>query len=191
MNRADSARWRASGLVSIGGDSSLIGKDLGNAGWSYVAGQSNRLQIVVNLVQTKVIRTLVDSVFVVALSDRRRRLSVVSRDPPFSISWIGKRLDMTVHVPLSRVAIGSRSTLPKLVCPRFLSVDVFPWTIDGFVVTFFGEPFLVSGTLTRTGYELAFCRLLKTEIVPWRERDVHVYSMVSRSGLTSFVQGHQ
>ena len=81
----------------------------------YVAGQSNRLQIVVNLGQIKVIRTLVDVVFVGAPSDRRRRLSVVSRDLSFSISWTGKRRDVTVHVLVSRVAgdaIGSRSTLP-------------------------------------------------------------------------------
>ena len=29
------------------------------------------------------------------------------------------------------------------------------------------------------------------DIVPWRERGVHVYSLVSRIGLISYVQGHQ
>ena len=91
--------------MSIGGGSSLIEKDSGTArGWYYVAGRSNRLQIVVNLGQIKVIRTLVEIVFVEALSVRRQRISVVSRDPSFSISRTGKRLDVTVRVLLSRGA---------------------------------------------------------------------------------------
>ena len=86
-------------VVSIGGYSSLIGKDLGNAGgWDYVAGQSDRLQIVVNLGQINVMLTLFEIVLVKGLSDRRRRISVVSRDPSFSISLAGERLDVTVHV---------------------------------------------------------------------------------------------
>ena len=56
-------------------------------GWYCVAGQANRLQIVVNLGQIKVIWSLVDIVFA----------------------------DVTLHVQLSRVAdvgTGSRSALP-------------------------------------------------------------------------------
>ena len=102
--------------MSIGGDSGLIVKDVGNAGgWCDVTGQANRPRTVVNLEQIKVIRPLVESVCVEAVLDRRRRNLVVSRDPSFSSSWIGERLDVIVRVLLSRVAgvaIGSRSTLP-------------------------------------------------------------------------------
>ena len=75
----------------------------------------------------------------------------VVRDPSFSFSLTGGRLDVTVRVLLSRVAgvaVGSRSTLPlsevalehaaalpvsSLSGPpsaRFFGVDGFPWTLD-------------------------------------------------------------
>ena len=54
--------------MSIGGDSSLIGKDLGNAGgWYYVAGTVSRPHLILV-----------------------RRLSVVSDDPSFSNTLTGK-----------------------------------------------------------------------------------------------------
>ena len=118
--------------VGIGGDSSFVGKDFGNAGgWYCVTGQSDRLQIVVNLGQITVVRVLVDTVFVEAPCDRRRRLSVVSRDPSFSTASIGKRL---CYCHLSRGGLPAIS-LPGPPSARFFGVDGFPWTI----VTCFGE----------------------------------------------------
>ena len=136
-------------------------QDWGNAaGWYDVIGQFNRPRIVVHLCQIKVIRTLVESVCVETLLDRRRRNVVVSRDPSFSVSWTGERLDVTVRVLLSRVAgiaSGSPGTLllseptvlpvSSLSAPpsaRFLGVDGFPWTIDETIGGMLGRAVLVS-----------------------------------------------
>ena len=124
----------------------------GAGGWFYLAEQSNRLQIVFDLRQIKVIRTLGDIVFVES-STWSSSTTVVS-DPSFSISWTGKRHDATEHALLPRVAgvvFGSRGTLPTGEVPlehaaglptiplpgppsaRFFGVDGFPWTIDKLV----------------------------------------------------------
>ena len=101
---------------------------LGNAGgWYYVARQSDRLQVVVNLGQ--VIRTLVEIVFVEALSDRRPRLSVANRDPSFSVSWIGRRLDVGACTSrVAGVAIRSRSTQSCTRACSWFARDFFPKT---------------------------------------------------------------
>ena len=151
----------------------LIGEDLSNAGgWYYVAGQSNRPRIFVNLGQIKVIRTLDEFIRVEALSDRRRRSLVVSRDPSFSISWTGDRL----HV--SRVSSA-----------RFLGVDAF----NGPLTNLFVRAVLVSEDDAFIGYRgvhsnedgLRGCilQVADGDIVPWRERGVHIYDFVSRSRL--------
>ena len=127
---SDGACW-----VSAGDNSGLIVKGFGQCRWPVC----------------KVVWTLSKSVCVVVLLDRRRRSLFVSRDPSFSFSWTGERLDVTVLVLLSRaagIAIWSRGTLPlsEVTLEHAASLPVkflvsttirslsrcygFPWTID-------------------------------------------------------------
>ena len=139
-----------------------------------------RPQIGVNLGQIKIIRTLVGIVFVGALSGRRLRTSVVSRDPSFSISRTGKRTCAADKCRGSRHCPKFHSSM-QLVCPQslpgppsagFLSVHGFPWTIDNPVCDF-GElfsPLKMMPAWVTWGctliFEVAFCKLMTVNLFP-------------------------
>ena len=111
-------------LASIGGDSCMILKDLGDvAGLLDVTGQLDCPRSVIDLEQImgapsdEDVQALVASASDETLVERRRRNFAADRDPPSFLSWTGWRLDLLASGLLSRamdLTPWSRTAFPPV-----------------------------------------------------------------------------
>ena len=96
-------------------------------------------------------------------------------------------------LPLSEVSLEHAAGLPAMSLPgppsaRFLGVDKIPWTMDKPVCDELWPAILVSENDALMGYlgvhshedriRGSILQVEDGEIVPWRERCVHMYSLV-------------